>query len=137
VPEEKCAIHFNFTLFSPGESVDQNEKKDYKNLMDDMGWFMFNLLALGYVSDAQTGKSFRIPRNCSLRLYIEVPSSFDEQESVTEFFNFIPICEFAGSLKFIDETYEYVIDDDVQLVCKYLQAYETKAIDCLYDSILH
>ena len=40
--------------------------------MRHIGWFLFNLLALGYVEDSNSEESFRMPKKCSWKLYIEV-----------------------------------------------------------------
>ncbi len=37
-----------------------------------------------------------------------------------------------GSSKLIDGTREFVVDDDVQLVCKYLRALKMGTVDKLY-----
>lgn len=59
-------------LFSMQDSVDKSEYERYKELMDIIGWFFFDLLILGYVEDAVTGKSFRIPGGLKWAIYIEV-----------------------------------------------------------------
>ena len=39
--------------------------------MEDIGWFFFDLLILGYVEDPATGKSFRMPGGLQWAIYIE------------------------------------------------------------------
>ena len=48
-------------------------------------------------------------------------------------FNEVPTLNLLGSLHFIDAGVPYDVDDDVQLICKYLQAYKQQEIDILYD----
>ena len=48
------------------------------------------------------------------------------------FYREVPIFKLLGSPKFIDPDIPYDIDSDVQLVCKYLRAYKTGAIDQMY-----
>ena len=51
------------------------------------------------------------------------------------FYREVPIFKLLGSPKFIDPDILYDIDSDVQLVCKYLRAYKTGAIDRMYHNI--
>ncbi len=54
-------------------------------------------------------------------------------EDALEYFkNEIPTLGLLGSPVLIDTNRDYSIDDDVQLVCKYLKAYDSKKIDRLY-----
>lgn len=49
------------------------------------------------------------------------------------FFSEVPVLQLIGSTKLIDRTIPYDVNEDVQLVCKYLQAYDVGNIDNLYD----
>lgn len=49
------------------------------------------------------------------------------------FFTEVPVLQLIGSTKLIDHSIPYDVDEDVQLVCKYLRAYDTKEIDRLCD----
>ena len=44
--------------------------------MKAVGWFLFDLLILGYVEDSQTGDSFGMPRNANTcktwKIFVEV-----------------------------------------------------------------
>jgi hypothetical protein len=48
------------------------------------------------------------------------------------FLNDIPTLKLLGSPFFVESAIPYDVDNDVQLVCKYLQAYEKNKIDTLY-----
>lgn len=55
--------------------------------------------------------------------------------SLKEFFEDIPALGLLGTPHVVYPETPYVVDDDVQLVCKYLKAYKiggTKGIDKLY-----
>lgn len=45
---------------------------EFKVLMDKIGWFMFELLVLGYIQDQHTGVSFSAPRIEKWKVFIEV-----------------------------------------------------------------
>lgn len=52
-----------------------------------------------------------------------MPSISDDVEyNIRAFKNFLPTFYFIGTAKLIDSTMHYVVDSDVQLVCKYLKA---------------
>ena len=40
--------------------------------MEEIGWFLFDLLILGYVEDPSTGLSFRMPGGLKWAFFIEV-----------------------------------------------------------------
>ena len=44
----------------------------------------------------------------------------------------VPVLGLLGTPVTIEHTSKFSITDEVQLVCKYLRAYETKRIDMLY-----
>lgn len=50
----------------------ESERSLYCKLMDVIGWFFFDLFLLGYVEDASTGLSFRLPGGLEWAVYIEV-----------------------------------------------------------------
>ena len=56
--------------------MDQEERDKFKSLMKAVGWFLFDLLILGYVEDSQTGDSFGMPRNANTcktwKIFVEV-----------------------------------------------------------------
>lgn len=52
--------------------VDEQEQMSYRQLMEVIGWFFFDLFILGYVEDPDTGESFRLPGGLSMNIYIEV-----------------------------------------------------------------
>ena len=54
------------------------------------------------------------------------------EEALKHFKEEVPTLGLLGSSHLIDSTCDYSIDDDVQLVCKYLKAYESKKINTLY-----
>lgn len=49
----------------------KSEKHQYKELMEIIGWFFFDLFVLGYVEDPNTGLSFRLPGGLEWAVYIE------------------------------------------------------------------
>jgi hypothetical protein len=54
------------------------------------------------------------------------------KENLEVFFREVPVLQLFGSARVIDREVPYDIDEDVQLVCKYLKAYDQKKIDRLY-----
>ena len=54
------------------------------------------------------------------------------EDALEHFRKEIPTLGLLGSPHLIDSNCEYSIDDDVQLVCQYLKAYDSKKIDTLY-----
>ena len=54
---------------------------------------------------------------------LQIPSiSNDPQTNLSTFQELIPTFYFIGTERHIDSSIPYVVDDDVQLVCKYLWA---------------
>ncbi len=49
-----------------------SERSRYRELMGVIGWFFFDLFVLGYVEDADSGLSFRMPGQLMWAVYIEV-----------------------------------------------------------------
>lgn len=50
----------------------EEERQQYKKLMDTVNWFFFDLLILGYVEDPATGSSFRLPGGLCWAIFVEV-----------------------------------------------------------------
>ena len=108
------------------ESVDESEDQNYKELMKVIGWFLFDLFLLGYVEDPVTGLSVSIPGGMGWRIYVEVPSritSGSPEASLKQFIEEVPALGMLGVPYAIDHNTPYTVDEDVQLVCKYLKAY--------------
>ena len=95
--------------------------------MEVVGWFFFDLLLLGYVEDPVTGMSFSVPGGMGWRIYVEVPSRISSQsptQALAQFKEEVPALGLLGVPHVIHQNTPYTLDDDVQLVCKYLQAYQ-------------
>ena len=136
-----CAVYFNFTLLMyHGVEQDKKESLYPQEFMETIGWFFFNLLVLGYVEDPSTGTSFRFPGGQEWAIYIEIPpieckDNFEPEKSLHIFCEMVPTLGLLGSPHVINSATPYVVDQDVQLVCKYLRAYKIggiKGIDRLY-----
>ena len=134
-----CAIYFNFTLLMYHRT--EQDKKEFlypHQLMETIERFFFNFLVLGYVEDPSTGASFRFPGGQKWAIYIEVPSldhTYNPERSLQIFYEKVPTLSILGSPHVIDLATPYAVDQDVQLVCKYLRAYKIggiKGIDRLY-----
>ena len=107
----------------------------YRRLIEVIGWFFFDLLILGYVEDRDTGLSFRLPGGLDWAIYMEVPSrdlTMTPEEMLEQFCGDIPMLCLLGSPRKILNEISFIIDEEVQLVCKYLKAYKEKRIDRLY-----
>ena len=132
-----------------------DKKSPYHELMNKVGWFFFDLLVLGYVEDPSSGKSFHFPANHSWKLFIEVSYTItfassieclhtcvvqvpsrstkgEYHENLEQFKTEVPVLGLLGTPVAIEHTSKFSITSDVQLVCKYLKAFETKRIDKLY-----
>ena len=136
-------IYFNFTITCQKDS-DKKSKDylEYEELMRRVNWFFFDLLVLNYVSDSSSSLIFRVPSGLHWKLFIEVPSRPDISNSLVNLTHFrreIPIFSIMGTPQYIGNDVLFEIDDDVQLICKYLQAYtefldkKGKGINRLYD----
>jgi hypothetical protein len=103
--------------------------------MKNVRWFFFELLILGYVEDSATGLSFHYPAGLSWALYTEVPSRSTKTPAhfLKCFEEEVPALALMGTPVDIDLKHDYCIDDNVQLVCKYLRSYEKGTIDSLHD----
>lgn len=56
-------------------------------------------------------------------------------DALTKFLEDVPTLNLVCTKEFVEPSRPYVVDDDVQLVCKYLKAYEVggkNGIDKLY-----
>jgi len=135
-----CALYFNFTLLPPGEQVDKSEREHYHSLLETIGWFFFNLLLLGYIEDKTSGASFHIPAGLEWSVYAEVPIRQFEMKpeyALEQFEKEFPALGLLGEHHFVQPSTSFVVDSEVQLVCKYLKAYDDvyrggKRIDTLY-----
>ena len=59
----------------------------------------------------------------------------EPSDCLAQFLDDVPTLGLVGNKELVEPRRQYVIDDDVQLVCKYLKAYETggkNGIDKLY-----
>ena len=122
--------------------MDDEERKHYVQLIETIGWFFFHLFILGYVEDPLTGNSFRFPGGMQWAVYIEAPSrnNMSSEESLGEFYEDVPALGLLGTPHCVYPQTPYVVDDDAQLVCKYLKAYKvggTKGINRLYKESEH
>lgn len=54
------------------------------------------------------------------------------EEALRQFHNDIPVLALIGSEHMISQETAYLVDEDVQLVCKYLDAFKSGEIDRLY-----
>ena len=97
-----------------------------------MDGFFYHLLVLDYVEDQATGTSFRFPGGQEWAIYIEVPSldhNHRPEESLQRFNEKFPILHILGSKILINADIPITIDEDVQLVCKYLKAYKIGGLE--------
>ncbi|XP_065839047.1 uncharacterized protein [Oscarella lobularis] len=131
----QACIYFNFTIAPPKEAKDdisQAEFNRYESLRTEMFWFMFSLICMGFVEDTETGKSFRLCGDCAWHIYIEVPSGHKGSETdLSSFLSCFPLFYYFGNPYRISSDAPFDIDSSVQLVCKYLKAYDNGSIDKL------
>ena len=114
----------------------------YIQLMEVVSWFFFELIILGYVEDKESGLSFRLPGGINWQIYVEVPSrdlEMTPDEMLKLFCIDIPIFgHLVGTPYLIQNGTLLSVDEEVQLVCKYLKAHKEKKIDRLYkDGMLY
>ena len=102
------------------------------NTMTEMYWFLFSLICMGFVEDIETGESFRLLGDCAWQIYIEVPSGH-KGSNIDSFLSRFPLFYNFGIFHEVSTSELFDIGDGVQLVCKYLQAYESKDIDMLAE----
>ena len=131
--EDNC-LYFNFTASLSSTTSDtegddssktnssERETTQYHSLMIEVFWFLFSLVGMGFVEDVETGESFRVTGCADWRLFIEV-ASHEESSSLTDFLQRIPLFKYVGVKRGITATEPFEIDNDVQLVCKYLKAF--------------
>ena len=96
--------------------------------MDSISWFFFDFLILGYVEDPLTGHSFRLPGGLEWSVYVEVPSygiNTELSDLLEKFHQDIPTLALLGFIhhQVLPEE-PYTVQPEVQLVCKYLNAYK-------------
>ena len=122
--------------------MDESEEQNYKKLMKVISWFFFDLFLLGYVEDPTTGLSFSIPGGMGWKIFVEVPSRISSEtpeQSLAQFIEEVPALGMLGDRCEINPSTPYTVDEDVQLVCKYLKAYwvymkkRGKGINELYE----
>ncbi|XP_065828093.1 uncharacterized protein [Oscarella lobularis] len=116
-------VYFNFTAPFPCES----EVKEYNDLMTEVFWFLFSLIGLGFVEDVETGESFRLSGSFELRFFIEVPSDTSNGKDapcLDRFLARLPLFKYVGRKHEVDPDERFDLNDDVQVVCKYLNAYD-------------
>ena len=107
-------------------------------MLNIVGWFFFDLILLGYVEDPITGLSVTIPGGMDWKIYVEVPSQInmdDPEASLKQFIEDVPALGMLGAPYIINSSTPYTVDEDVQLVCKYLRAYYSTEIDRLYTEL--
>ena len=91
------------------------------------------------MEDPLTGNSFRFPGGLKWSVYVEVPSyelNIQPEDSLALFLQAIPTLDMLGTHQVLPKM-QYTVDEEVQLVCKYLNAYKNagdldKGIDRLY-----
>lgn len=130
--------HYTFLKSPEDEDKQSGMHIPYCRLMEVIGWFFFDLLILGYVEDMDTGLSFHLLGGPGWHVYVEVPSrdiNMTCDETLEQFFGDIPTLGLLGSPHLVSNDAPYIIDKEVQLVCKYLKAYKEKRIDELYNNI--
>ena len=125
-------MYFNFTIACPRSG---KKDKKFEELMSSICWFFFHLFILGYVYDAPSGKGFYMPVGLNWKIFVEVPIQATDLENpgshsrdpiifLDNFLDSVPILRFIGKNKLIEANKPYLIDEEVQLVCKYLRAFE-------------
>ena len=90
---------------------------------------------LRYVFNSET--KFVHFKSCGY-VFQQVPSrtvvgKSSAQDFLVHFKEEIPALGLLGTPHYIDTDYHYNIDKDVQLVCKYLRAYDSGVVDTLYN----
>ncbi|KAL5466954.1 hypothetical protein EMCRGX_G031118 [Ephydatia muelleri] len=130
----------NFAQNLESEDKQTAEHTLYRRLIEVIGWFFFDLLILGYVEDRDTGLSFRLPGGLDWAIYVEVPSrdlTMTPDKMLEQFCGDIPTLGLLGTSHHVCRE-PFIIDEEVQLVCKYLKAHKEKRIDRLYkDGMLY
>lgn len=97
---------------------------------------MFDLLILGYIEDPNSGVSFTLQQWLNWTFYIELPCqclSDTEDTILHRFVQDFPILGLIGQPILVSDQTKLSITKEVQLVCKYLKAYDEGRINRLYD----
>ena len=136
--QKDCAIHFNITIARRNHMQNPgcNQHDGYAHLLEKINWFMFDLLILGYIEDPNSGLSFTLQQWLNWTFYIELPCKCLSDEECTMLQHFeedFPILGLTGEPILISDKTPLSVTKEVQLVCKYLKAYEDGRIDRLYD----
>ena len=117
-------IYFNVTISLPS-NMQGAEAYQYQSVMNTFSWFLFDLFGLGFVQDPVTGHSYRLRAKRDWMVYIEVPSISDQDEAkaaLNLFYDYVPCLKYIGTEHHIAAIDPLDVDDDIQLVCKYLRA---------------
>ncbi|XP_065842574.1 uncharacterized protein [Oscarella lobularis] len=127
-------IYFNFTASPPPVAADARSDglEQYKVLMEEVHWFLFSLFGLGFVQDEESGKCFRLTGSSLWHIFVEVPAYpevTDGNKSLSKFLEDVPIFHYLGQSYEISPDSLFDLNDDVQLVCKYLKVYASGDID--------
>ena len=101
VPDAVCVVMANVVCLQ--ESVDVSERDRYRELMEVIGWFFFDLLILGYVEDPDTGLSFRMPGDLAWAIYIEV----SWKRAVTIVLHLFYVCVFHIYILYLSHTHTH------------------------------
>lgn len=128
---EGSIMYFNFTIAMPSDS-DHESDDGFKLVMSSINWFLFDILILGCVYDPVTGECFYMPSGLNWKFYVEVPIQIydsalgpsDNQRYLHKFQTYVPIFKFVGTPMEIMPSVFFQVDEKVQLVCKYLKAYD-------------
>ncbi|KAJ1397751.1 hypothetical protein B484DRAFT_257632, partial [Ochromonadaceae sp. CCMP2298] len=130
------------------------EREQWAQLMQKVSKFFFSLLVLRSVEDPVTGWTFNLPRNCHLRVYVEVPDRVGHLERPPRSPNPSSVAPSqssdSGPASGADHPLEelpvlaalsgcvdagqaqFDVEEDAAHVTKYLSAYESGVIDQLY-----
>ena len=61
----------------------------------------------------------------------------DPGDALKHFIDEIPTLGLVGAHRYIQSDEPYMVDNDVQLVCKYLLAYRSNEIDTIHEELHH
>jgi hypothetical protein len=132
----KNAIHCNFTFLPAMEPCSTSQRlhlpkqfgpySNHDSIAVEVDWFFFDLFYLHSVEDYESGQSFELPHKLNWTFYIEVPSCSSSKSSLEEFLDRYPLLKLIGCPEHVSSDIPYNVDASVQLVCKYLRAYELR-----------
>ena len=108
------------------------EQFECKRLFAVIWQFFFELFVLRYVEDPSSGLSFRLSLGLNWTFYIEVPCHSidqDPQLALEQLCDKIPLFNVIGTPLLISQQIPFSVTPEVQLVCKYLKAYQDGRID--------